>query len=239
MRTSVCGGGVRCVRGVCRRLPPRSLQAVVLLGQLLYGLLQVSTLLSLMLQHSLPSAAVALGQLQEITACLTPRHTNSRQFTKTILSFNPNPKLSTPWSSLCVRFLSHNSILCPPGSQSRTGKGAYDMFFPLRGAKTLQLCPVSHVTLDNQPMETHKPRLFADKSQSPWKRSKSSARHTHLTTAHDLRISISALIYFKSQIITLWHGKTLRHVLTFYDTLTPYETLWPWDVLILYNALHF
>lgn len=93
MLTGVCGGGVRCVRGVCRCLPPRSLQAVVLLGQLFYRLFQVSTLLSLMLQDSLPSAAVALGQLQEITACLTRGGTNSRQIRGGGAFFYEEPKL--------------------------------------------------------------------------------------------------------------------------------------------------
>lgn len=124
MRTGVCGGGVRCVRGMCRRLPPRSLQAVVLLGQLFYRLLQVSSLLSLMLQDSLPSAAVALGQLQEITACLS-RHGDTQTHVryeevfilKTFfkknqkLSFNPCSEMFTSWTRLRTCFLSHNHFL--------------------------------------------------------------------------------------------------------------------------------
>ena len=51
-------------------LSPGALQAVVLLGQLLYGLLQMVALLPLMLQGPLPPAVVCLRYVQEVSASL-------------------------------------------------------------------------------------------------------------------------------------------------------------------------
>ena len=68
--TRVGRGGAGCLGGVGGGLPPGPLQAVVLLGQLLYGLLQVAALLPLILQCPLPSPAVSLCEVQEVSACL-------------------------------------------------------------------------------------------------------------------------------------------------------------------------
>ena len=55
-------------------LSPGALQAVVLLGQLLYGLLQMVALLPLMLQGPLPPAVVRLCHVQEVSAGLGETH---------------------------------------------------------------------------------------------------------------------------------------------------------------------
>lgn len=61
MLTLVVGWGTGRVGNVRGGFSPRTLKAVMLFGELLYGLLQVGTLLSLILQRPLPPPAVSLS----------------------------------------------------------------------------------------------------------------------------------------------------------------------------------